>query len=176
MSKALVLMAEGFEEIELVTIVDVLRRGGVEVDLASVKEPLGAHGLRIEPNFLIEEVKDSYEALILPGGDLGYKNLRRSKKVLDLIRNYYEGEKLVGAICASSSILARLGLLKKGTIYPSMKAKLGEAWIDKPVVEAENLITSQGPATAMEFALKLLERLEGKKKANEVAEKLLFKK
>jgi 4-methyl-5(b-hydroxyethyl)-thiazole monophosphate biosynthesis len=175
MSKALVLMAEGFEETELVTIVDVLRRGGVEVDLASIDRPLGAHGLKIEPNLSIEEIKENYEALILPGGDPGYRNLGRSKKVLGLIREYYEGGKLVGAICSSPSILAKLGLIKKGTIFPSMKAKLGEAWVDNPVVETENLITSQGPATAMEFALKLLERLEGKVKANEVAERLLFR-
>ena len=176
MSKALVLMAEGFEEIELVTIVDVLRRGGVGTYVVSINGPKGAHGLKIEGDFSIDEIKEPYEALILPGGDLGAINLGKNKKVLKLIKESHKEGRLIGAMCASPSILAKLEILKKGTIYPSMKAELGEAWVDKRVVETKSIITSQGPATAMEFALKLLERLEGKERAEEVAKSLLFKK
>jgi 4-methyl-5(b-hydroxyethyl)-thiazole monophosphate biosynthesis len=176
MSKALVLMAEGFEEIELVTIVDVLRRGGVGTHLASINGTKGAHGLKIESDFSIDELKEPYEAIILPGGIPGAENLGKSKKVLDLIKEGEREGRLVGAICAAPSILARLGIIEKGTIYPSMKDELGGAWVDETVVETKNIITSQGPGTAMEFALKLLERLEGKEKAEEVAKSLLFKK
>lgn len=179
MVRALVLMAEGFEEIELTSIVDILRRGGVTVTIAGLKNELttGSRGIKIQPDTSLDRVKELYDAIILPGGNPGYINLGNDKRVLDIVNKYYIKGKLIGAICDAPSVLAKTGILsgKNATIYDGMKDELGDAkYIDKPVVEDENIITSQGPGTAMEFTLYILKRLMGERKAVDIKEDLIY--
>ncbi|MDD5615431.1 MAG: DJ-1/PfpI family protein [Candidatus Methanoperedens sp.] len=180
MAKALVLMAEGFEEIELTSIVDILRRGGVTVTIAGLKDGLitGSRGIKMQPDVTLDSIKEMYDVIILPGGSPGYVNLGNDRRVLELVNGYYADKKMVAAICAAPSVLAKAGILagKKATIFKGMENELKNAvYVDKPVVEDGNILTSQGPGTAMEFAIELLKRLAGEKKAREVQEKLLYR-
>lgn len=180
MVKVCVIMADGFEEIELVSIVDILRRGGVTVTIAGLKNELitGSRGIKIQPDASLDSIKELYDAIILPGGSPGYINLGNDKRVLDLVNKYYTEGKLVAAICAAPCVLAKAGILsgKKVTIFKGMEAQLKDVkYINKPVVEDGNIITSQGPGTAMEFALNILKRLTNEKNAIEIKERLIYK-
>jgi 4-methyl-5(b-hydroxyethyl)-thiazole monophosphate biosynthesis len=179
MAKAVVLMAEGFEEIEFVTVVDVLRRCGIETKIAglSIGAVEGAHGIIIKPDTSIDSISSKdVDALILPGGDPGYKNLAKDSRVINLAKKINEEGKLLSAICAAPTILYKNAIIKKGTCYPSMKDEFGKNWVNQRVYQTENQLTSQGPATAMEFALAIVEKLVEKAKTDEVASELLFKK
>ncbi len=180
MTKALVLMAEGFEEIELTTIVDVLRRGGVTVTIAGLKDGIitGSREIKMQPDTALDRIKEIFDIIILPGGSPGYVNLGSDLRVIELVNRYCTNGKIVAAICAAPSVLAKAGILagKNVTIFRGMENELKNArYIDKPVVEDGNIITSQGPGTAMEFALALLKRLTNEKKAEEVQEKLIYR-
>lgn len=176
MAKALVFLAPGFEEVEAMTVVDLLRRGGVEVVTAGLEPQVeGSHGVRVIPDRRLEEVAgvEDFDALICPGGYPGYENLRRNRRVLELVREAAEKGRIVAAICGAPSVLAEAGVLrgKRATIYPGMEEELKRGG-GKPskglVVVDGKVITSMGPATAFAFALELLKRLVGKKKAEEV--------
>lgn len=180
MAKALILMAEGFEEIELTSIVDILRRGGVTVTIAGLKDGLitGSRGMKMQPDVTLDGIKEIYDMIILPGGSPGYVNLGNDRRVFELVNRYYADKKMVAAICAAPSVLAKASILagKKATIFKGMENELKNAvYVDKTVVEDGNILTSQGPGTAMEFAIALLKRLAGEKKAIEVQEKLLYR-
>ena len=122
MSKAIVFLAPGFEEIEATTIIDILRRGQVDVEVIGIvkNEVQGAHDIKIIPdNFINEQEPKDYDAIILPGGSPGYINLKNNKKVLKIIQEAYKNKKLIGAICAAPAVLAEAGILKEKncTIY-----------------------------------------------------------
>ena len=179
MAKALVLMAEGFEEIELTSIVDILRRGGVTVTIAGLMDGLitGSRGMKMKPDVLLDNIKEIYDVIILPGGSPGYVNLGNDRRVIELVKRYNTDGKIIAAICAAPSVLVKAGILagKKVTIFRGMENELKNAvYVDKPVLEDGNILTSQGPGTAMEFALELLKKLMGEKKAREIQEKLLY--
>jgi len=162
-------------------VVDVLRRSGVEVTVAGLVQGAteGGHAIKFVADKSIEEIamKD-FDAVICPGGDPGYKNLRKNGRVLAIVKEAFEAGKLVAAICAGPAVLADAGVLKSRncTIFPGMENELRKGG-GKPksdlVVEDGNLVTSQGPATAILFALKLAERLVGKATADNVREKTL---
>ncbi len=180
MAKALVLMAEGFEEIELTSIVDILRRGGVTVTIAGLKNGIitGSRGMKVQPDATLDSIKEMYDMIILPGGSPGYINLGNDRRVIDLVNRYNAEGKIVAAICAAPSVLAKAGILagKNATIFTGMENELKNAkYVDKPVVEDTNIMTSQGPGTAMEFALALLKRLTDEKKAKEIRERLIYR-
>jgi 4-methyl-5(b-hydroxyethyl)-thiazole monophosphate biosynthesis len=180
MPKALVLMAEGFEEIEFSNIVDILRRGGVSVTVAGLKEGLitGAHGIKMQADAPLDSVKETYDAIVLPGGYPGFVNLGKDPRVLELIKKYNSEGKFVTAICGAPSVLAKAGVLagKNATIFKGMERELKDAkYVDKVVVEDGKIITSQGPGTAMSFALAVLEKLTNEKMAKGVREQLLYK-
>ncbi|WNZ29133.1 MAG: DJ-1/PfpI family protein [Candidatus Bathyarchaeota archaeon] len=181
MIKALVFLATGFEEIEAVTIVDILRRGNIAVTTAGITpNPIeGAHKLKIIPDKYVEEIfAQEFDAIICPGGAPGYKNLRIDSRVIHIIKNAYNQNKLVAAICAAPAVLSDAGILenKKCTIYPGMENELikgkGKPKPDNVVVDGR-IVTSKGPATALEFALKLVEMLSGKHVADSVAKQVL---
>ena len=181
MSKALVFLAPGFEEIEAVTIIDVLRRAKVNVTIAGlIEKPIeGAHKLHIVPEKSVESVlSQEYDAVVCPGGSPGYINLRKDQRVIQIVKNTYAANKLVAAICAGPVILADAGVLKgkRCTIYPGMENELlngdGKPSQEDVVVDGK-VVTSRGPATAMLFALKLVEMLAGKQVSDSVARKLL---
>jgi 4-methyl-5(b-hydroxyethyl)-thiazole monophosphate biosynthesis len=180
-ARALVFLAKGFEEIEASTIVDILRRSGVEVTVAGLTPDLveGAHGMKFVPNKSIEEVavKD-FDAVVCPGGAPGYKHLRKNRRVIAMIKEAFDSNKLVAAVCASPAVLSDAGVLKGKacTIYPGMEGELekggGKPRKDIVVVDG-NVITSRGPATALPFALKLAEKLAGKEVAENIKKKTL---
>ena len=181
MASAILLLAPGFEEIETTTIVDVLRRCNVEVTIAGIELNTieGAHGMKLVSDISIDKinVKD-FEAVICPGGNPGYMNLRKDPRVLAIIKEASNSDKLVAAICAAPAVLADAGILKnrKCTIYPGMEMELekggGEPQQDL-VVEDGNIITSQGPATALLFAFRIAKRLADRKTTNIVWQKTL---
>jgi 4-methyl-5(b-hydroxyethyl)-thiazole monophosphate biosynthesis len=181
MAKALVFLASGFEEIEALTVVDVLRRAGVEVTVAGLTPNVteGKHGVKVVPDKSIDDVKvEDFDAVVAPGGNPGYKNLRKDPRVIDIVKKAFNSNKIVAAICAGPTVLSDAGILegKACTIYPGMDQEL-EAGGGKPkhdiVVVDGNIITSRGPATALPFALKLAEKLAGKQVAEAVSKKTL---
>ena len=175
--RALVPVANGVEDIETVTIIDVLRRGEVAVTTASLagKSVRGSHQIAIESDALLDSVNvDHFDALVLPGGPAA-KTLREEPRVLELIRRAARGGKLVAAVCAAPTALEAAGVLagKRATVYPGNQLPSAEL-VEERVVEDGNLVTSRGPGTTMAFALKLVERLSGAETAKKTAERLLF--
>ena len=181
MSKVAVALAPGFEEVEALTIVDVLRRCGAEVRTAGLGgSPIeGAHQVKVIPDIDLDSLNiEEYDAFVLPGGAPGYENLRKDQRVIDAVKKAFEEKKIVAAMCASPSVLSDAGVLrgKKATIYPGMEDELrkGGAEIKEDlVVQDGNIVTSRGPATAVLFALKLGEILISKSAAEEVKKQML---
>ncbi len=181
MKTALILLATGFEETEAVTIIDVLRRGNVEVISASIGGRLvhGAHAIEVMADTVLDDVRERlFDAVILPGGMGGTENLLASGDVRALLKKHADQGSIVSAICAAPLVLEKAGLLagRTATIYPGLEDKLLTlARLSADMVVGDgNIITSRGPGTAMEFALHLLERLAGKGMADQVAEGLLY--
>jgi len=182
--KALVLLAEGFEEVEALTPVDYLRRAGVEVTVSAITDSLAVKGrwtgLRVTADTTLTEIAKQgtagWDAVILPGGMPGAENLSASKETGALLKSMASEGKLVCAICASPAVvLAPLGLLagKKFTCYPGMEEKVADGkWLEDRVVTDGNIITSRSAGTAGEFAVaiikKLLDEAAGKKIADAV--------
>jgi 4-methyl-5(b-hydroxyethyl)-thiazole monophosphate biosynthesis len=177
MKKVLIPLAEGFEEIEVSTIVGVLRRANLNVVLAGLPSTMvkSARGVSIVTDKKLDDIKfDDFDALILPGGSPGYTNLARSQKVLSAVEDFSSKKKLIGAICGAPFVLAKAGILdnKRATIYPGMEKELPRPRSGRVVID-ENIITSQGPGTAMEFALKLVEILVDRNRAMEIKRDLV---
>ncbi|TDO95513.1 DJ-1 family glyoxalase III [Marinomonas balearica] len=182
MSKVLVPIANGSEDIEAITIIDVLRRGDVEVKVASVHESksiIAAHGIKIEADVLLEDVaSEMFDAIVLPGGMPGAESLRDSKLLIDLLEKHDIQDALLAAICASPALVfGTHGFVvdKQATCYPGFESNLkgAEYLADQPIVMDGNIITAQGPAMVMAFSLAVLANLEGYDKAQEVADGLL---
>jgi len=179
MSRVLIILAEGFEEIEAVTVIDVLRRAEIEVVTAGIdgRDPVvGSRDLRLVPDVSLSQIEGQWDLVVLPGGSEGTDNLAKSPFVIDLIRERVKSEQLIAAICAAPLVLDRAGVLEDGqfTCYPGVESQMkAMGRRHDSVVEADPVITSQGPATAMEFALRLVRRLRGTAVASEVARGLL---
>ncbi|MEX0445448.1 protein deglycase YajL [Xenorhabdus sp. SGI246] len=185
-ASALICLAHGSEEIEAVTTIDLLVRAGINVTIASAATD-GAltltcsRGVKIVADApLVDVVDEDFDAVILPGGIKGAECFRDSPLVVEKIRTAQSQGKIIAAICASPAVVLeyhQLFPIGNMTGYPSMKDKIApEKWIDRRVYfdERVNLLTSQGPATAFDFALKLIELLKGKDKAAEVAAQLVL--
>lgn len=182
MTKVLVPVANGSEDIETITIIDVLRRGGAEVIVASVHEQTqirASKGTNIVADVLLTDVADlMFDAIVLPGGMPGAEHLRDSKLLIDMLEKHDIQDALLAAICASPAVVfGSHGFVmdKQATCYPGFEGDLkGAEYIaDQPVVMDDNVITGQGPAMAMAFALAVLANLEGIEKTQEVAQGLL---
>ena len=175
MSKALIPLATGFEDIEAVSIIDVLRRGGVEVVTAALGEEVAvrsAHGILMEADDLLSNVlENEYDAIILPGGGVGTENLMACLELHERLRR----QRLVCAICAAPTVLEAAGVLEEEdvTCYPSMAPQMGRRVKNVPVVADNLVITGQGPGSAALFALVVLARLEGERAAHMVANGML---
>lgn len=183
MKKIGVFLAEGFEEIEGLTVVDILRRAGIEVETISItgaKEVQGSHRIKVLADALYEDVDfDKLEGVVLPGGIPGTPNLGAHEGVNAAIREFAAAGKLVAAICAAPSVLGQAGLLqgKKAACYPGYEEKLtGAEVIYEEVAEAGNIITSRGMGTTIAFALRITAYLAGEEKAQELAGKIIYRK
>lgn len=181
MSRAFVFLAQGFEETEAVTVIDILRRAGSDVHVVSIGETYqvtGSHGICLVADFLFEEVDYSDGSmLLLPGGMPGAMNLNHHQGLRNLILEYNGNGRLLGAICAAPLVLGTLGILesRKATCYPGYESYLqGSFLVNEPVVTDGHILTGNGAGSAMAFALKAAAMLEGNEKARKVAEKMLF--
>ncbi len=180
MAKVALILADGFEEVEAMAIVDVLRRAEIDVTIAGLHEgPVrSARNVKVIPDGSIDSVNaKDYSMLVLPGGQPGSDNLNADDRVLNLIKEFNDSGKLTGAICAAPYVLANAGILegKHATSYPSYSARLGAAlYEEKTVVTDGNILTSRGPGTALCFALAIVERLAGKEKAGQIKEGMLL--
>lgn len=167
MSSVLVIFAEGSEELETVSIVNILRRGGVSVTLAGLHAGVlrGSRDIVLQPDCALDDaLKHDYDMVVLPGGLPGTTHLRNDARVIQLVQRMAQQGKQVAAICAAPSVLAAAGLLdgKKATCYPTCLDEFPNVRLQNSAVELDgNLTTSRGPGTAMDFALTLLERLQG---------------
>ncbi len=181
-ARILVPLATGFEEIEAVAIVDVLRRAELDVVTASLERGLveGAHGIRVEPDAWIDEVDlDAIDAIVLPGGMSGTRALMADERVLGLVRRLAAEERITAAVCAAPLVLAKAGVVSDAAItsHPAVREELsaggGEVVATPRVVESGHVITSQGPGTSIEFALALVARLAAPEVAVRLREAML---
>ena len=176
MKKALVPLADGFEDIEAVAVVDILRRGGVEVvtaALATEPSAVSAHGIRMGTDALLEEVLDAHwDAIILPGGGQGTANLMACEPLAERLRRQKESGGFVCAICAAPTVLSATGILdgEDVTCYPACVGDMGYPVVDAPAVADGQIITGQGPGAAMTFGFAVLMHLAGEEAARKVAE------
>lgn len=177
---ALIPIAEGSESLEAVTIANILRRGGVEVTIASTGRELtvpATRGIRLVADaFFADVAGKDFDLIVVPGGETGAENLGACAALVDRLRAQRKAKKWYGAICAAPALtLSPHGLLdgKQATCYPAFKDKLLH-FVDRPVVVDGHCITSQGPATAIAFSLQLLELLCGQQKSREVGSSMLL--
>ena len=180
MAKILIPLADGFEEIEAVSNIDVLRRANLKVVTAGIggREIMGDHGIKVEADKKIENIKSSdISAVVLPGGMPGAANLRDSKELLEIIKAVYAKGGLCAAICAAPIVLEAAGILegKKATSYPGFGDQMQSAdYQEKRVVKDGNIITSRGPGLALEFALTLVEYLADSETSEQLKKAMLF--
>lgn len=167
MSRIIVPLGKGFEEIEAVSIIDVCRRAGIEVVVAGVEGMMvtGANDITLQADCLLEAVKDDpYDMIVLPGGWGGTDVLTASQTIQDMLKNQKEAGKKIGAICAAPFALNHAGVLNQNyTCYPSVEEKIridGYTDSQKVVIDGD-VITSRGPGTAMCFGLEIVKILEG---------------
>lgn len=181
-TRILVPLAAGFEEIEAVAIIDVLRRAELDVVTASLERGAveGAHGIRIEPDAWIDEVDlDLVEAVVLPGGMAGTRALMADERVLGLVRRLAAEQRITAAVCAAPLVLLEAGVVCDAAItsHPAVREELSAGGIEtvgaSRVVESGNVITSQGPGTSIEFALALVARMTDSEVADRLREAML---
>ncbi|MGC4013668.1 MAG: DJ-1/PfpI family protein [Luteolibacter sp.] len=172
-ARVLCLLVDGFEELETVAPVDVLRRAGVDVTLASLAQMVvtGRNGIHLTADVLLaDELPDAYDLLLLPGGP-GVAKLREDGRPAAIARIFAESGKKVAAICAAPLVLKDAGILsgRRFTAHDSTLRDLPDAVVNERVVIEENLITSRGAGTALDFGLALVAELCGQERADEVA-------
>lgn len=182
MKKAVIFLANGFEDIEALATVDILRRGGVEVTIAGVTDEIvtSSHNLKVVTDKKIDEIKaEDFDAVICPGGMPGASNLRDNQQVLEIVQKAYNSGKVVAAICAAPMVFERAEILKGKdfTMYPGMEnyAPSGKYNSSKLVVKDGSVITGAGPAATFEYAFEILANLQGREIANQVAQGMLLK-
>lgn len=181
MSKAAVFFGTGFEEIEALTVVDILRRADVETDMVSVMEErsvTGSHKITVEMDKLLADVDfDSLDVIVLPGGMAGTDNLEACEPLMQQVDRFVANGKVVAAICAAPRILGHRGHLKgrKACSYPSFESHLeGAEVLHQPAVIDGNIVTGRGMGASVPFGLAILEKLKGKEAAQQMAEKIVF--
>lgn len=182
MGKTAIFMADGCEEIEGLTVVDVLRRAGITIDMVSIGETCtvtGSHGIKFEADTVFEEADlESYDAAILPGGMPGTLNLGGHEGVNSVICSFAEKGKLVAAICAAPSVLGAAGILKgkRAACHPGFEDKLtGASVLEETVVTDGNVITSRGMGTAIDFALAIVEYYKDASAVCDLKQKLVYR-
>lgn len=181
MARVAIFLATGFEEIEALTVVDLLRREHVEIDMVSVtgeKRAIGAHNIVVETDKIINQLNFSeYDMLILPGGMPGTLNLEANELLMSQVDAFYAQGKLLAAICAAPSIFGHRNMLqgKVACCYPGFEKDLTGANVSlEPVCVDGKIITSRGMGCAIQFGLKIVEVLLDEKVSKELADKIIY--
>ena len=177
MKKVLVVIAPGFEEIETITVVDILRRAGARVTLAGTVSGIlkGSRDIKLEPDEILDNISEKeYDLICLPGGQPGTNNLKKDTRIEKILKRMQKQDKYIAAICAAPTVLKKAGILKDKSItcHPSVQSDF-DCYVKDRVVVDEKVITSQSPGTAMEFSLKLVEILFGIDRLKKVNEGVL---
>ncbi len=180
MTRVLLPLAEGFEEIEAVTVIDLLRRAGIAVSVASLgaRWVTGSHGITIEADVTLEEARaGDYDMVVLPGGMPGAEHLKKDARVIELLKEFAAQGRYTAAICAAPTVLAHAGLLsgRAATSFPGFldaHSAPGIRLRQEAVVVDGKVVTSRGAGTAMDFGLVLVELLEGPERRAEVERRL----
>lgn len=180
MKKIAVHLATGFEEIEAITIVDVLRRANLDVTTVSMtneKQVVGGHNIPVMADQLFDEVDYSkIDVLVLPGGTMGAYNLDQHHGLQKEILHFHKDRKLLGAICAAPLVLGHLNLLEgeQAVCYPGFENELyGAEILEVPTIKSGNIVTGRGVGAALKFSLKLVEELVSEQKAEELGKAML---
>ena len=175
-----VMLADGFEEIEALTVVDILRRAKLEVKMVSVyntRYVVGSHNIAVTADIMFDEIDDNYQMIVLPGGMPGTTNLKNNKKLETLLIDAYKKNKYLAAICAAPMVYGELGFLsgKKATCFPSFEKYLIDAkcCLDS-VCHDGIMITSRGAGTAHKFAFKIVEILKDSATADTLRDGMLY--
>lgn len=182
MGKIAIFLADGHEEIEALTVVDICRRCGLEIDMVSITEDnwvKSSHNVTVKTDLVFSQaVFSEYEMLVLPGGMPGTKNLEAHEGLMAQVDAFYKNGKYIAAICAAPSIFGHKGILKgrKACCYPGMENHLeGAAVTGGPVEISDHVITSRGMGTAIEFALAIAGVFCGREKADEMAGAIVYR-
>ena len=174
-----VLFAEGFEEVEALSVVDMLRRAQIETNMVSTEKDIfvtGNHNITFKCDVMLDDAKEC-DMFVLPGGLPGVPNLMKNNKVMELLKKQAENGKRIGAICAAPWILGELGLTegKEAICYPGFEEKLTGAVIsDKKAVTSGNITTSKAAGTAMDFAFEIIRVLKGTAVAVKVRDSVYY--
>ena len=170
-----IFLADGFEEIEGLMVVDLLRRADIDITMISIsgkRQVTGAYGIPVIADAVFKEVDfNNKEMLILPGGMPGTTNLMEHEELIKLLTDHNRAGKMIGAICAAPSVLGMNGILKgkHATCFPGFEEKLlGAVYVNEKVVQDKNIITSKGLGTALEFAAAIIEYYKGKEAAEKI--------
>lgn len=181
MGKVCVFLAEGVEEIEALTVVDICRRADVPLSMVSItgdKMITGSHKVTFEARELLEEVDfDAVDMIVLPGGMPGTLNLEACKPLMDQVERFHEQGKYLSAICAAPGIFGHRGMLKgrRACSYPDFESHLEGAQVTRnPVEVCDHFITSRGMGTAIEFALAIVARMKGQECADDIRKKIIY--
>ena len=181
MTNTAIFLADGFEEIEGLMVVDLLRRVGIKVDMVSISDSLtvtGSHKIAVTADKLLKDIDfNTYELLVLPGGMPGTLHLGEHQGLKELLYRSYEKKKFLAAICAAPSVFGKYGFLRgrQATSYPGFEKELIDAqYVKDAVVVSDFMITSRGLGTAIPFALTLIEKLVGKDKADTIGQSIIY--
>ncbi len=181
MKKIMIPLANGLEEIEAITNIDVLRRAGIEVITVSLAEleVKGGHGIIITADTKIDSIKaEGLSGIILPGGMPGARHLKNNERLIELIKEINTTQGLIAAICAAPIVLEEAGIIKnkKATSYPGFEKEMPSCnYQEQRVVVEDNIITGRGLGVALEFALEVVSYLLGEEKAEELKTGMLVK-
>lgn len=176
-----VLLGSGFEEMEAIAPIDLMRRAGISVLTVGVdgKAVSGSHGITVEADITLEQMDlTDLEMIVLPGGLGGVATARSSQPALDALRFAYENDKFVAAICAGPTVLAELGIIgsRRATCYPGCEAGMGNATMTEAACVTDGkLITGASAGCAIPFALALIEALKGKEEADRIAKQIVIR-
>lgn len=181
MSRTAIFFATGYEEIEALTVVDILRRAGEEITMVSVTDErsvTSSHGVEVTMDKVLSEVNfDETDVIVLPGGMPGTKNLEACAALMEQVDAFVQAGKTVAAVCAAPSILGHCGHLngKKACSFPDMESQLeGAEVLREPAVIDGNIITGRGMGAAIPFGLAILEKLQGKEAAEAMGRKIVY--
>lgn len=179
--KGLIILADGFEDVEAIGTIDILRRSGIEIKTCAISSIniVTSHNIKIEADCLLKDLEEEYDFLVIPGGRAVSTILDKSKEIDELIKEFAKKNKLIAAICAAPSLVGKLGYLKNKefTCFPGFEDKVidGKYSSNKGVVVSGNFITSKAMGYTNDFALSIVEFLQGKKQREKIANSIIGK-